>query len=204
MVKTAFVTGATRGIGRATAAALAKAGWRVIGMGRDRRVLADLRADHGVEPLALDLTDRRDLTGLTKDLRIDALVHAALRWPNPNSFLALNEAEIDMTLEVNLSAALHLTQAVVRSMRTEEGGAVLFLVPDVEPSAGVLETTISGALQSFARSLSAETGKCGIAVDCLPIGQPPFEATAQRAVAIVRDRLEAQRSVRAEPTAEHP
>ena len=54
----ALVTGATSGIGRAIALALARDGYPVLALGRNATALADLaRAAPSIEPLALDLAD---------------------------------------------------------------------------------------------------------------------------------------------------
>lgn len=58
-MKTLLITGASSGIGRATAVAAAAAGWRVLACGRDQTRLAELRAEHSsIETFAFDLTDR--------------------------------------------------------------------------------------------------------------------------------------------------
>jgi NADP-dependent 3-hydroxy acid dehydrogenase YdfG len=55
--RTALVTGASRGIGRATAVALASEGAEVWGLARDAEALARLSAEHGVHPIVADLAD---------------------------------------------------------------------------------------------------------------------------------------------------
>lgn len=54
----ALVTGATRAPGRAIATMLANKGWNVHALGRDRITLDEMRGEHGIVPLAMDLTDR--------------------------------------------------------------------------------------------------------------------------------------------------
>src|SRR6056297_3174213 len=55
--RSALVTGASRGIGRAIAERLSEAGARVIAVGRSRDALNDLAARTGAEPLVVDLAD---------------------------------------------------------------------------------------------------------------------------------------------------
>ena len=59
--RTAVVTGASRGIGRAVAAAFAEEGARVFGLARSGDALAALQAEYGVTPLVADLTDDADV-----------------------------------------------------------------------------------------------------------------------------------------------
>lgn len=76
--KTVVVTGASTGIGRATAIALHEAGWRVLGVARRREKLAELTAHTGIETLAADLTDQADVDRLAATCGpLDALVACA-------------------------------------------------------------------------------------------------------------------------------
>ncbi|AEQ53777.1 SDR family NAD(P)-dependent oxidoreductase [Pelagibacterium halotolerans] len=178
-MKTAFVTGATRSIGRSLAVAFSETGWRVYAVGRNRQVLADLRADYGIEPLAFDMTDRVELRSLTDGLDIDLLVHAALRWPDAAGFGDLTEADIDMGLEVNFSAALHLTHDLMPQLIADGRSAVLFLAQDAGRDAGVLQVTLGGALEACAGALEREFGPAGLTARCLHIGAELSEAQAR-------------------------
>jgi len=66
--RTALVTGASRGIGRATAAALAREGARVWGLARDATALARLEAEHGVAPVGADLADDAEVWSALDEL----------------------------------------------------------------------------------------------------------------------------------------
>ena len=70
--RTALVTGASRGIGRQVAIALADEGARVFGLARSREALTELARDHGVEPLVVDLGDE-EATWLALDELGDVL-----------------------------------------------------------------------------------------------------------------------------------
>lgn len=165
-MKTVLVTGATRQVGRAAAVAFAQAGWRVYALGRARHVLEDLRASYGIEPLCGDLTDRGELRALLCDLPLDAVVHAALRWPEGAEFAQLKEGELDMGVEVNLSAPLHLTQIVLPGMCATGHGAMLF-VDDANPAP--LARAVAGAQDAFAQALSAQTETQGVRVGYLSL-----------------------------------
>lgn len=181
---TALVTGATRGAGRAIAVALARAGWQVCALGRDRRALEDLRADHGITPYAMDLTDRDELRALAQDVTPQALIHAALRWPGAERFEDLAEAEIDMALEVNLNAMMHLTRAMLPSMRAARSGAIRVVTPLPGHAASAVESAVTGAVIAFARSLDAELAPHGISVAATWQGAALF---AEAGVDILRD-----------------
>ncbi|MXN17877.1 SDR family NAD(P)-dependent oxidoreductase [Pseudooceanicola sp. GBMRC 2024] len=172
---TALVTGATHGTGRALATALAGAGWRVHALGRDRLVLNELRASHGILPMQTDLTDRDQLRSLTEPLEIDALVHAALRLPAAARFGDLTEAEIDMALEVNLSATLHLSRALLPGLAARRGDLVIAL-PE---GPGPLVPLLHAALTAFADALRTEVPPGTPHLHTLPCAPSP-EVAGQR------------------------
>jgi len=115
-MRSAIVTGATRGIGLAIVAGLGDAGWTVHAMGRDRSLLEDSRACHGTLPLALDLTDRESCAETLRALGVDTLVHTAFRLPHAHTLTAADEADLDTALEVNLSAIRHIVRALLPGM----------------------------------------------------------------------------------------
>ncbi len=175
----ALVTGATRGPGRAVASALAAAGYETYALGRDRGALEALRADYGVIPMAIDLTDREAVRMIVEGMRPDILVHAALRWPAEPSFLHLSEADIDMALEVNLSATLHMTHTVLSAMRERRQGAVVLATPCASQSPTLLERMAEGAGRAFADALQSELSGSGVAVSAVCAGEAPFAGLVQ-------------------------
>jgi NAD(P)-dependent dehydrogenase (short-subunit alcohol dehydrogenase family) len=132
-MKTAIVTGATSGIGRAAALALGDAGWWVLAGGRDpergAEVAAELRTRAGGEfapaDLAADgaaerLVDRAvDATG-----RLDLLVYSA----GTHFLAAVEETDAgayDRLMAVNLRGAVLLARAAVPAMRASGGGVIV-------------------------------------------------------------------------------
>ncbi|ANQ24690.1 hypothetical protein BA893_24165 [Vibrio natriegens] len=168
-MKKALVTGATRQVGKAMAVALSQAGCKTYALGRDRLVLDEIRADFGIEPLAIELTERDELLGLVETMEIDTLVHAALRWPPVMEFSPLSEADIDMALEVNLSATLHLTRALLPRMFEQGAGDIVFVVPHPDITHSLIEKLLTGVLRDFAALLQSEVSKHGVSVHIVEI-----------------------------------
>ena len=181
----ALVTGATRGPGRAMATALARAGWEVHALGRDRVVLEEMRCEQGIIPMAVDLTDRDFVRNVVDGMNLDLLIHAAQRWPAQARFLEIAEADIDMALEVNLSAMLHLSRTVMLSMIGRGRGMVLVAAPRYEEAGSVIERSVAAAARDFALSVSTELAGTGVSVEHLPLGSAPFDGLAERLLELV-------------------
>lgn len=149
-MKKALVTGATRVAGCAIAIALAEFGWQTYARGRDESVLEELRAVFGIQLLAMDLTDRDDLRAIASNMKLDAVVHAALRWPHEGLFVETEETEIDMALEVNLSATLHLTHAILPSIIANGHGDIVLVSLSVDSGRCLVRDAIGAAISTYA------------------------------------------------------
>jgi NAD(P)-dependent dehydrogenase (short-subunit alcohol dehydrogenase family) len=124
-MRVALVTGATSGIGRAAALALADAGWWVAAHGRDEARGADVAAELGDRGtfVAADLAEPGAPERLVDGLdRLDLLVNNAAVYSRA-PVAELTADDLDRLLAVNLRAAILLTGAAVRAM--EEGGVVV-------------------------------------------------------------------------------
>ncbi|MFC0220047.1 SDR family oxidoreductase [Pseudochelatococcus lubricantis] len=167
-MKTAFVTGATSGIGRAIAIGMAQAGYGVYGVGRSRKALEELRATQGgITPIAVDVTDREALETVVNGLDIDVLVNNAGMMPPLGNFADMQVADIDAALEVNLSAVILLTRLVVPQMRDRGSGHILFTgsaaAHTAFPNIAVYSATKAG-ISGFAAALRADMSPHGVRV----------------------------------------
>ena len=121
--RTALVTGASSGIGRAVAVALAGRGLEVHAVARRADRLAAL-AD-GCHAHALDVTDTGALETLCRDLEIDVLVNGAGMAAGYGVLHESDAQAIDAVLDVNLRAVLHLLRLVVPGMVARDLGHVV-------------------------------------------------------------------------------
>ncbi len=134
--KVALVTGAARGIGRACAIALARAGADVALGLRDRDAGGDvadaIRAlGRRALPLQMDVSQRTQIAPAVAEARrafgrIDILVNNAGIGP-PNPALSVTEEDFDATLAVNLKGTFFVSQAVGRLMIDGGGGRIVNL-----------------------------------------------------------------------------
>ncbi len=126
-----LITGASTGIGRATALRLAKDGWRVFAGVRREEDAAALRGAGGerLQPLLLDVTDAGQIAAAAAQIEaeaeggLDALVNnAGVAIPGPLETLAMDDFR--RQIEVNMTAHVAVTQALLPSIRTARGRIV--------------------------------------------------------------------------------
>jgi NADP-dependent 3-hydroxy acid dehydrogenase YdfG len=122
--RTALVTGASSGIGAATVARLRREGLEVHALARGAEALARLAAETGCIPHVLDVTDRAGIAALTASVPFDILVNNA-GVDRPRKFLDAEGDDIDVLVDVNLRAVLHLCRLVVPGMVARDCGHVV-------------------------------------------------------------------------------
>ncbi|MEV6773741.1 SDR family oxidoreductase [Nocardia sp. NPDC051030] len=125
--RTVVVTGASSGIGRATAAAFAARGHKVIGTSRNPDKIAEADRAPGVEYRALDLTDSASITRFTEGLgAVDLLINNAGE-SQAGPLAELPTDAIERLFQLNVFGAVTLTQAVVPGMRERGYGRVVMV-----------------------------------------------------------------------------
>ncbi|MBP2475611.1 NADP-dependent 3-hydroxy acid dehydrogenase YdfG [Crossiella equi] len=170
----ALVTGASRGIGRATAHALAPTHDLLLG-GRDPQALAALAAElpGTATPWAVDLSDTDALTAATADIaRLDLLVHSA--GVAELGAVADTPAKVwRETYEINVVAVAELTRLLLPALRRARGTVVL-----VNSGAGLRANPGWGAyaaskfaLRALADALRAEEEPHGVRVTSVHPGR---------------------------------
>ena len=158
---TVLITGASSGIGAATARAVAAAGGRAMLTGRDGDRLAAVAAETGGIAFVADLTRQVEVTG-----PVDVLVNnAGVGWAGP--FDEMTDADIDRLIAVNLAAPIRLTRALVPRMVERGRGHVVF-VASIAGATGVRNEAVYAATKAgliyFADSLRYELGGTGVGV----------------------------------------
>jgi short-subunit dehydrogenase len=127
MNRTALVTGASSGIGRATAAALAARGYRVVGTSRDPESLNPGQRAAGVEYVALDLASEDSIEALAARLAdVDVLVNNAGESQS-GPFEDLPGDALRRLFQINVLGPVRLTQIAVRGMRQRGYGRVVMI-----------------------------------------------------------------------------
>jgi NADP-dependent 3-hydroxy acid dehydrogenase YdfG len=122
--KTALVTGASSGIGAAVVERLRAEGLEVHALARSAKVLGELAERTGCIAHAIDVTDLAGITRLTQEIDFDVLVNNA-GVDRPGSILKADAEGIDLLIDVNLRAVLHLCRLVLPGMVARDRGHVV-------------------------------------------------------------------------------
>jgi NADP-dependent 3-hydroxy acid dehydrogenase YdfG len=164
--QTALVAGASGGIGRAVAKTLVEAGVRVALVGRSREKLEQTRVDLGPAGAAAvievcDVTDRCGVKAMVDAVlaalgSIDILVCSAGINITQRSLRALDPADWDRVLAINLTGSYNLIHFVLPSMRTRGNGLVIQL----SSVSGMRANTVSGVAYSASKFAQAALGVC--------------------------------------------
>jgi 3-oxoacyl-[acyl-carrier protein] reductase len=179
--RVAIVTGASRGIGRATALTLAAAGARVVAVARgthaEDTVAALVQAGGDGVAVAADVTSAPDVEAMTRTAlerfgRIDVLVSNA-GITRDQLLLRMKRDDWDAVLATNLTAAFTCAQAVLRSMLKERYGRLIFVSSVVGQmgNAGQANYAASKAgLIGFAKSLAREVASRNVTANVVAPG----------------------------------
>jgi NAD(P)-dependent dehydrogenase (short-subunit alcohol dehydrogenase family) len=177
--KTIMVTGASSGIGEATAIACDLLGARVLLLGRNEERLAGTlkklsNRDHRILPI--DLTDfealKPQLAIFLNDIpSIDGMVHAA-GITSTYPFKLFKPEQLDQLLKVNVHAAFYLTKLVLNKLN-KKGASLVFIssiMANVGEKAKTMYAITKGAVSSGAKSLAIEYASKKVRVNTIAPG----------------------------------
>lgn len=182
--RVAIVTGGSRGIGRATALALASAGYRIFISYREREadareVVAQITSSGGdARSVRADVTGPAEARALIEAVvaafgQVDVLVNNAGTHLPGVKIADTPPDEWARILRVNLDAPFHLVQAVLPHMRKRGSGHIINLSSNVTsrmPAGAGAYTVSKAGLDAFTRILSKEEGPNGIRVNAVAPG----------------------------------
>ena len=173
--KCALVTGASMGIGRATAVALAKEGVKLAVAARRRSLLDDLQKETG--PLVIIEQDflaegapQRIAEAALKGLgRIDILVNNA--GGSRRFTLESTDEQWEEALTLNFRRHRQLTHLLLGQMMERKWGRIINVTGKSEPEGLNGAFAAKAAMHSWAKGLSREVGRHGITVNSVPPGR---------------------------------
>lgn len=183
----AVVTGASSGIGAATALRLHEAGARLVLHGRDTGRLAALAERTGGAVVTADLVDTSGIPALADEIlgqfgQVDILVNnAGIGWAGP--FEDMAAAEVRRLVDVNLTAPIELTRALLPALRTRPAACVVFVTSIAGRTAVAGESVYSAVkagLDGFAESLRFELAGTAVTIGVVVPGVVDTEFFARR------------------------
>ena len=170
MAKTVLVTGASAGIGKATAILLAQNGYNVYGAARRTEKMQDLK-QYGIQPIALDVTQDESILTCVEQIfnetgSIDILVNnAGFGSYGAIEDVALSDAKYQ--LDVNVFGAMRLAQLVLPKMRENQYGKIV----NVSSVGGKIASPLGGwyhaskfALEALSDAMRLEVQPFGVNV----------------------------------------
>ena len=185
--RNAVVTGSTRGIGRAVAAALAESGARVAVVGRDREKASAVASEigNGAKGFACDVSDTASVAQLIADVEkefggIDILVNNA-GITRDNLVMRLKDEDWDDVINANLRGAFAAIRAASRGMMKKRGGRIINMasVVGLNGNKGQANYAASKAgLIALTKSVAKELGSRNILVNAIAPGFIETEMTA--------------------------
>ncbi len=162
--KTALITGASSGIGAAATRTLSKAGFKVTALARRQERLDALAEETGCTPLVLDLKDTDAVYDALRGLDVDVLVNNAGLGRGYEGFLKSTPDEINEMIELNVSAAIHVTHAVLGGMVERGRGHMVHIgsIAGLYPLGFPVYGATKGGLHLFAQHLRMELKGSGV------------------------------------------
>lgn len=183
MSNTVIITGASGGIGSATAIYFAEKGWNVVmnyfRSAESAKILAASLSSHGysVMPYYADITNRTSVERMIYDTenkfgKIDALVNNA-GIAQQKLFTDITDSDFDKMISVNLKGAFLCSQAVLPNMIHYKSGKIVNISSIWGVSGGACEVHYSAskaALIGLTKALAKEVAPSGIQVNCIAPG----------------------------------
>lgn len=174
-MKTALVTGGSRGIGAAIVRALSAQGWRVAFCYRSSREAAQaLSAETGALALCCDVTDSAQVQAMVAQAlgqlrHIDLLVNnAGVAWQG--LLTDMDDAAWHRVLDTSLSATFYACRAVLPGMVSQQSGCILNISSiwgRVGASCEAAYSAAKAGLIGLTKALAKEVGPSGVRVNCL-------------------------------------
>lgn len=164
--KSALVTAAANGIGRATALAFAREGASVLATDINEDALADLHGRHGIAVRRLDVTDRAGVAALAESFPAPDVLFNCAGFVHHGDVLACDEAAFDLSWDLNVKSMYRMVRAFLPGMVADGGGCVINVASVASSIIGAPNRfaygTTKAAVIGLTRSISADYVAAGI------------------------------------------
>ena len=162
--KTVLVTGASSGVGMASVRALRGRGLDVIALARREERLEPLAEETGCRVMVQDLLDTEKIYTNLPDLGVDILINNAGLGRGYEGFLKSTANEIQEMVNLNVSAAFHVTRALAEGMAERKSGHIIQLgsIAALYPIGLPVYGGTKGALHMFSQHFRIELAGTGV------------------------------------------
>lgn len=178
--RTALVSGASIGIGRAIAKGLAREGVRVVAVARRKDLLEKLAQESRIAgggtiiPVAQDLM-QEDAARKLAAAAVDQLGHIDILVNNAGGSRPLPvdapDSDWDEAIALNFTRYRQVTHALLPQMIERKWGRIINITGKSEPEGLNAAFSAKAAVHAWAKGLSREIGRHGITVNCIPPGR---------------------------------
>jgi NADP-dependent 3-hydroxy acid dehydrogenase YdfG len=128
-LKTAIVTGASKGVGYATVKLLSKNGYKVIAVSRNLSKISELVSEN-IETYQLDITDSKAIEVFFKkyqDITLDLLINNAGGGSSPTKIINETPENFRRAYDINVTGPMYLSQLFVPCMQKSESPTIVFV-----------------------------------------------------------------------------
>jgi NADP-dependent 3-hydroxy acid dehydrogenase YdfG len=128
-MKTAIVTGASKGVGLATVKLLSSNGYKVIAVSRNLSKVSELESDN-VEVYKLDITQPQEIKAFFekyKDIALDILVNNAGGGSSPTRIIEETMENFRTAYDINVAGPMYLSQLFVPALKRSESPTIIFV-----------------------------------------------------------------------------
>jgi NADP-dependent 3-hydroxy acid dehydrogenase YdfG len=128
-MKTAIVTGASKGVGYATVKLLSENGYRVIAVSRDLSKISELESEN-IETYRMDITQEKEIQAFYEkynDISLDLLVNNAGGGSGPTNIIRETMDNFRRAYEINVSGPMYLSQLFVPCLKRSESPTIIFI-----------------------------------------------------------------------------
>ena len=161
--KTAFITAAGQGIGRATAEAFVREGARVVATDINEELLADLARTLRCETRRLDVTDASAVLAASIEANVKSTVNVLFNgagYVHSGTILECDELAFDFSFDLNVRAMYRVTRALLPPMLKAGGGSVINVASAASSIKGVpnrfVYATTKAAVIGMSKSIAAD------------------------------------------------
>jgi len=185
--KTAFITAAGQGIGRATAEAFVREGARVVATDINAQSLAELARATGCETRRLDVTDASAVLAASIEANAKGTVNVlfnAAGFVHHGTILECDEVAFDFSIDLNVRAMYRVTRAFLPPMLKAGGGSIVNVASAASSIKGVpnrfVYTATKAAVIGMTKSIAADFITRGIRCNAICPGTVESPSLRQR------------------------